>query len=112
MEARTGYAKVEMTVSDMHLNGGGTCQGGAIFTLADLAFAVCVNSHGLLTVSLSSNISFPHAPRLGDVLTAEAVEVFDHPKVPCCRVDIRDQNGNLVATFSGQAYRKNVPLPL
>ena len=38
-EVREGYARAEMTVAKMHLNGGGVCQGGALFTLADLAIA-------------------------------------------------------------------------
>ena len=39
LEVREGYAKARMLVTDKHLNGGGVCQGGALFTLADLAFA-------------------------------------------------------------------------
>ena len=38
-EIREGYARATMTVEERHLNGGDVCQGGAIFTLADLAFA-------------------------------------------------------------------------
>ena len=31
------HAVAQMTVTAMHLNGGNVCQGGALFTLADLA---------------------------------------------------------------------------
>ena len=31
------HAIAEMTVTNEHLNGGNVCQGGALFTLADLA---------------------------------------------------------------------------
>ena len=44
LEVREGYAKARMLVTDKHLNGGGVCQGGALFTLADLAFAAVANS--------------------------------------------------------------------
>ena len=63
LEIREGYARARMTVAEHHLNGGDFCQGGAIFTLADLAFAAAVNSHLVLTVSTSSNITFFRSPR-------------------------------------------------
>ena len=43
LETGNGYAKARMEIKPMHLNGGGVCQGGAIFTLADLAFAAATN---------------------------------------------------------------------
>ena len=39
VEVREGYARAELTVEDRHLNAAGVCQGGVIYTLADLAFA-------------------------------------------------------------------------
>ena len=44
LETGNGYAKARMLIKPEHLNGGGVCQGGAIFTLADLAFAAATNS--------------------------------------------------------------------
>ena len=49
LEVGNGYAKARMEIKPAHLNGGGVCQGGAIFTLADLAFAAASNSHAQLT---------------------------------------------------------------
>ena len=40
------HAEAEMTVTAMHLNGGNVCQGGALFTLADLAIAAWMNYNG------------------------------------------------------------------
>ena len=62
-EVRPGYARAEMTVTEHHLNGGSVCQGGAIFTLADLAFAAVMNSHGQLSFSITSNITFLQSVR-------------------------------------------------
>ena len=45
LETGNGYAKARMEIKPEHLNGGGVCPGGAIFTLADLAFAAATNSH-------------------------------------------------------------------
>ena len=39
VEVREGYSRAEMTVTREHLNAGGVCQGGALFTLADIALA-------------------------------------------------------------------------
>ena len=55
LETGNGYAKARMLIKPEHLNGGGVCQGGAIFTLADLAFAAATNSHARLTLSITSN---------------------------------------------------------
>lgn len=35
VEVREGYSRAVMTVGKSHLNAGGVCQGGALFTLAD-----------------------------------------------------------------------------
>ena len=110
-EVREGYAKAQLTVCEQHLNGGGVCQGGAIYTLADLAFAAVSNSHGLLTLGVNNNISFLHSAQLGDTLTAEAVEVRNHPKLPYCDIKVYNQNGDLVATMTGLAYRKKNEFP-
>ena len=56
LEISPGYAKARMKVTEKHLNAGGVCQGGALFTLADLAFAAVANSRGRLTLSLNANI--------------------------------------------------------
>ena len=41
LEIQPGYAKARMLITQNHLNAGGVCQGGALFTLADLAFCRC-----------------------------------------------------------------------
>ncbi|MBQ3656350.1 MAG: hotdog fold thioesterase [Bacteroidales bacterium] len=105
-EIKEGYAKAEMTVENRHLNGGGVCQGGALFTLGDLAVAAAVNSHKSLTFGIQNNIAFLQSAKLGDKLTAEAKEVFNHPKIPFVNVEIRNQNGDLIAVLTGQGYRK------
>ena len=57
VEIGEGYARAQMTVTEAHVNGANVCQGGAIFTLADLAFAAAVNSGGLMTVGTSNSIT-------------------------------------------------------
>lgn len=62
-EARAQYARCSFTIEPKHLNAVGTVMGGAIFTLADFAFAVASNTDNAPTVSLSSQISFLALPR-------------------------------------------------
>ena len=109
-EIREGYAKAEMTVEERHLNGGGVCQGGAMFTLADLAFAAVTNSHGLLTLGIQNSVSFVRSAKLGDHLTAEAVETVNHQKLPYCEMRVTNQDGEIVCIVTGMAYRKKAPM--
>ena len=44
IEVREGYARAEMTVTREHLNAGGVCQGGALFTLPNRFFESLLNS--------------------------------------------------------------------
>lgn len=105
LEVRPGYAKARMLITPNHLNGGNVCQGGAIFTLADLAFAAAVNSHLVLTFSTSSNITFLRSVAQG-YLYAEATETADHPRLPFAEVRVSDEQGRLVAILTSSGYRK------
>lgn len=110
IEVREGYARARMLVTERHLNAGGVCQGGALFTLADLAFAAVANSRGKLTLSLNANITFLRPVRQGYVY-AEAIETFNHFRVPFVEVRITAETGELVSTFTSSGYRKNEKLP-
>ncbi len=63
LEVRQGYSKAKLEIKPEHLNAGARTQGGAIFTLADLALAAAANSHGTLAFSLSSTITFSACQR-------------------------------------------------
>lgn len=104
-EIREGYAKAELKVEERHLNGAGVCQGGVIFTLADLSFAAVANCRGILTLGITNNITFVKSAQLGDCLQAECTEVLDHKRLPYCDIRISNQQGQLVAVMTGLAYR-------
>ena len=110
-EVREGYARAEMTVGNNHLNAGGVCQGGALFTLADLALAAVMNSRGHLTFGIGNSISYLHSAKVGDHLVAEAVETLNHHKIPYCEVKIKNQQGELICAITGMSYRKDSPMP-
>jgi acyl-CoA thioesterase len=110
LEVRPGYARAKMPLQPHHLNGIGTVQGGAIFTLADLTFAAASNSHGTIAVAANVSITYMKAAVTG-TLWAEAREISKNFKLGSYTVDVKDDQGDLVALFQGLAYRKKDPLP-
>ena len=111
VEIREGYAKAVMTVQQRHLNGGNVCQGGALFTLADLALAAVMNSHGKLSFGINNSIAFLKSAKEGDTLTAEAIEVCNHHRIPYAEVRVTNQNDELICVLTGTSYRKDTPIP-
>lgn len=109
-EVDTQHAVAEMTVTAEHLNGGNVCQGGALFTLADLAIAALMNCRGQLTFGISNSIMFVASAKEGDRLRAEAESVADHPKVPSVEVRVTNQEGRLICHVTGMGYRKAATL--
>lgn len=105
LEVTPGTSKVEMEIKEEHLNGVNTLHGGAIFTLADFAFAAAANSHGKVTVAINVSITYMKAVTSGKI-TAKAREISRNPKLSTYTVDIYDQQGEQVAIFQGLAYQK------
>jgi acyl-CoA thioesterase len=110
IEAADGHARARMTLHPHHWNGLGTIHGGAIFSLADFAFAAASNSHGTVAVAIDANITFMKAVSAG-VLYAEAKEVSKNFKLGSYAVEIRNELGELIAHFHGLAYRKKDNIP-
>ena len=111
VEARTGYCRARLTIEDKHLNAANVVQGGALFTLADLAFAVASNSHGQLALAINVNISFLTSKTSG-TLYATATEVGEPKRLGAYDVLITDEQGEIIARFNGMVYRKNQKLPV
>jgi acyl-CoA thioesterase len=110
LEVTPGHARAKMALQPHHLNGHNTVQGGAIFTLADFAFAAAANSHGTVAVAINVNITFMKAATTG-TLWAEALEVSKNFKLGSYLVEVKDDQGELVANFQGLAYRKKDKIP-
>lgn len=105
LEVKPGTAKAAMEVKEEHLNGVNTVHGGAIFTLADFAFAAAANSYGNITVAINVNITYMKALTAGKI-TAEAREISRNPKLSTYTIDIYDDKGDVAAVFQGLAYQK------
>lgn len=104
-EVREGFARAELVVKENHLNAAGVCQGGVMYTLADLAFAAVSNCHGILSLGISNTVTFIKSAQLGDHLYAECTEVVNHYKLPYCNIKVMNQNGEVLAVVTGLAYR-------
>lgn len=110
IDVTPGSATAVLEVKPAHLNAGGVCQGGAIFTLADLVFAALVNQRDNLTFAISSTIYYHVSAREGDILRAEGRLTCDHHRLPSVEVNVSNQDGIRIATFSGQAYTGRTPI--
>ena len=110
LDAEPGRARAKMEIRDRHLNSFGAVQGGAIFTLADLAFAAAVNAHGNMAVSVETSIRFFKGVSLG-TLFAEAKVVNAHAKLATFEARVTNEKAELIALFTATAYRKDTPLP-
>jgi len=103
-EAGPGHAVTRLPIRPEHLNGVGVVHGGAIFAVADAAFAAASNSAGRTAVAININISYLRAAREG-VLTARAREINPDKRIGGYRVDVTDDEGQVVAVFEGLVYR-------
>lgn len=105
LHAQDGRAAARLRLKDHHRNSIGLIQGGAIFTLADLAFAAAVHSRGQIAVAIHCSISYLKVAK-GALLQAEATEISCGPKIAVYTVRITDDSGDAISLFEGMAYRK------
>jgi len=106
IEAGTGYCKAELKINKHHLNTANVVHGGAIFTLADLAFAVASNSHGQLSLAINASISYLKGVS-GGTLTAIASETALPHRIGAYDVLVTNEKAEIIARFNGLVYRKN-----
>lgn len=105
VELESGHARTELTVTDNLLNFHGTPHGGAIYSLADAAFAAASNSHGETALALETNMSYLEAVDTGETLTATAEETHLADHTAEYEVEVTDESDSRIATFRGRVYR-------
>lgn len=104
VEFEPGRARTRLEITEGLLNFHGTPHGGAVYSLADAAFAAASNSHGDTAVALETNISYLDAVDVGDVLTATAEETHVAGRTAEYEVVITDENDGRISTFRGRVY--------
>ena len=103
LEIGPGRAVLRMTVREDMVNGHAIGHGGLTFTLADSAFAFACNSYDRRTVAAGAEIRFLAPTRLGDVLTAVAVERTREEITGVYDVEVT-AGDQVVATFVGRSH--------
>ena len=99
-----GRAVCSMEMADVHRNAMGNVMGGAIFTLADFALAICCNIGEEPTVSVDSSISFFRSTQ-GAALTATAVCDKPGRHLGFYTVTVEDDLGKQIAKMTATCYR-------
>jgi acyl-CoA thioesterase len=105
-EARAGYARLTMRLTEAMLNGHGSAHGGMVFALADTAFAYVCNGRNEKTVAAQASIVFLGSAAAGETLVAEAQELSTAGRSGVTRVAVRTADGRPVAEFTG--YSRSV----
>ena len=98
-----GTAVAVMAVRDDMLNGFDVAHGGLVFALADTAFAFACNAYDRQAFAASAQIEFLRPARAGDVLTATASEEYRGRRNGYYSIEVRNQDGEVVALFRGRS---------
>ncbi len=92
---------LRLPVGGRHTNFHGGTHGGAVFALADAAFALASNAPGPRALAIDAHLTLNSGSAAGDVLTAVAEEVARGRTVATYRVVVRRGDGRLVGNFTG-----------
>ena len=107
LDLDAGKAVLQMTLRQEMTQGFGIAHGGITYSLADSALAFASNAHGRKSVSVETSISHLLAVKVGDILTATAIEESLSNKIAVYNIRIMNQEDKLVALFKGTVYRKS-----
>ncbi len=101
--AEINFSVCKMIISDIHLNGHGTCHGGAIFTLADTTFAHICNARNQLAVAHMCNIAYWKPGLPNDTLFAVARENGSYGRSGSYAINVHKDGieGEIIAEFTG-----------
>lgn len=105
LEVAPGRATLTMVVRADMVNGHDICHGGCLFALADSAFAFACNAGHPATVAAGATIDYLRPARLGDELTAQALERSRSRRAGLYDVTVQNAAGELVAMFRGRSHQ-------
>lgn len=102
IEASEGHAVATMRITTEMVNGHDIAHGGYVFLLADTTFACACNSYGPVTVAAGADITFVASAKLGDLLTARAVERTRYGRSGIYDVTV-ERDREVIAEFRGRS---------
>jgi acyl-CoA thioesterase len=100
-----------MLVRKEMMNGFDVAHGGVVFSLADSAFAFACNTQGRIAMSIENSITYPASVHTGDILTAVAEEESATNRLGFYRVQVTNQQDEIVALFRGTVYKTSQEHP-
>ena len=103
-ELDESHAVTSVEIGARHRNALGGVMGGAIFTLADLAFAALTNDRERAVVAQQVSVNYLAAPK-GGRLVATARYKKDGRSSCVVNVDIVDDSGHEIAQFVGTGFK-------
>lgn len=103
-ELDESHATASLTISARHKNAYGGVMGGAIFTLADFAFAALTNDRERVTVAQQVSINYLSPPK-GERLIATARYKKNGRSSCVVNVDVTDDAGREIAQFVGTGFK-------
>ena len=115
IEPGRAVTTLELTTDDCNFHG--VPHGGAIFSLADAAFAAASNAAGETALALEANVSYLEGVEPGTTLVATATETHRSRRTAEYQVTVEaiagadptgeegaDGDGDRIATFRGRVY--------
>ena len=103
-ERDESHAVTSLALGARHRNALGGVMGGAIFTLADFAFAALTNDRERVAVAQQVSVNFLAAAK-GDRLIATARYKTDGRASCVVNVDVVDDTGREIAQFVGTGFK-------
>ena len=107
-ELDESHAVTGLALGARHRNAYGGVMGGAIFTLADFAFAALTNDRERVTVAQQVSINYL-SPVKGNRLIATARYRKDGRSSCVVNVDVVDDAGRQIAQFVGTGFKLSGP---
>jgi acyl-CoA thioesterase len=102
------YAKVQIKLSEKHMNAQGITHGGALFTLADTAAGLAFYTTGEKSVTLTTNMTYISISRVGETIYAEASLISSTKKFATYQITMHGEDGRLLATAQSIMYKKSI----
>ena len=99
-----GTAELSMTVKKWMIQGHNICHGGYIFLLADTAMAYASNGRNKVNLAMNANIDFLHPAKLGECLTAIAIEGNKTRRTGLYDVKVHNEASILIGHFRGRTF--------
>lgn len=95
---------VRMPITPEHENFYDVTHGGAMFSLADCAFALASNAHGDRAVAIDTHLALTAGTAAGDVLTATAEEMTRGRTLATYRIVLTRSDGRTAGLFTGTVH--------